>query len=403
METETLQQKKIKLTPKLRFEEFEEPWNKQKLGTIASLISGFAFKGEHFTEEGQKVLIPKNFTQNGYGNFSENFLKYTTEKPEEKYECRRNDLLVLLTDLTSTCELLGKPLWLLEDDVFYLNQRIVKLLIDSDDLSKNFIFYSLQTENYHKKIVETATGSTVRHSSNKILLNYLLSLPNFPEQQKIATFLSAVDKKLQQLTRKKALLETYKKGVIQKLFSQEIRFKDYNSSKNGILERDFPEWEEKKLGQVLKIGSGKDYKHLGEGDIPVLGTGGTMTYVNDYLYEGESVGIGRKGTIDKPVYLTGKFWTVDTLFYTHSFNKVLPKFVYIIFQQINWRKHNEASGVPSLSKATIETIKVKIPCLEEQQKIANFLSAIDKKSEAVSQQIDKMQSFKKGLLQQMFI
>src|SRR5690606_1302883 len=98
----------------------------------------------------------------------------------------------------------------------------------------------------------------------------------------------------------------------------------------------FPEfegdWDEIYISNILSIGSGKDYKHLNEGNIPVYGTGGIMTYVDNFIYEGESVGIGRKGTIDKPVFLTGKFWTVDTLFYTHKFSNSLPKFVYNIFQ-----------------------------------------------------------------------
>ena len=113
--------------------------------------------------------------------------------------------------------------------------------------------------------------------------------------------------------------------------------------------------------------------------------------------------VGRKGTIDKPFYYNGDFWTVDTLFYTHSFKKVIPKFIYYIFQGINWKKHNEASGVPSLSKATIEKIKVLVPRIVEQQKIANFLSVIDIKIEQVGVQIEKSQQFKKGLLQKMFV
>ena len=86
----------------------------------------------------------------------------------------------------------------------------------------------------------------------------------------------------------------------------------YKHTVVGLIPED---WGVKELDQVLKFGSGQDYKHLSKGDIPVYGTGGIMTYVNNYLYNGDSVGIGRKGTIDKPVMLSGKFWTVDTLFY----------------------------------------------------------------------------------------
>lgn len=162
------------------------------------------------------------------------------------------------------------------------------------------------------------------------------------------------------------------------------------------------EWREAQIGELLTIGSGKDYKHLEHGDIPVYGTGGYMTSVNDFLYDGNSVGIGRKGTIDKPVFLTGKFWTVDTLFYTHSFQGSTPEFIYLIFQRIDWLKYGEASGVPSLSKTTIEKIKVNVPKPEEQKKIAAFLGAVDKKIAQLQKKKDLLEDYKKGCMQRLF-
>lgn len=166
--------------------------------------------------------------------------------------------------------------------------------------------------------------------------------------------------------------------------------------------RDSREWEEKMLDELFIIGSGKDYKHLGKGDIPVYGSGGYMLSVDEYLYNGESVCIGRKGTIDRPLFLSGKFWTVDTLFYTHSFNQCIPKFVYLLFQNINWLKHNEAGGIPSLSKTIIGKIEVLVPGSEEQQKIADCLSSLDEYIIAESQQLEALKAHKKGLMQQLF-
>ena len=183
---------------------------------------------------------------------------------------------------------------------------------------------------------------------------------------------------------------------MQKIFSQELRFKDDGG-------REFAEWEHKPISETLTIGSGRDYKHLGPGLIPVYGTGGFMLSVDDFLYDGVSVCIGRKGTIDKPVLLSGKFWTVDTLFYTHNFIKCIPEFIYVCFQTINWKQYCEASGVPSLSKSTIEKIEINLPCLKEQTKIASFLTAIDDKITNVKSQLEAAKEYKQGLLQQMFV
>lgn len=162
-------------------------------------------------------------------------------------------------------------------------------------------------------------------------------------------------------------------------------------------------WFPKKMDYICKIGNGRDYKHLNTGDIPVYGSGGYMTSVDDYLYDGESVCIGRKGTINKPIFLSGKFWTVDTLFYTHSFYKCLPKFLFLIFQQIDWYRYNEAGGVPSLSKTTIGNINIYIPInKKEQQKIADCLGSLDDLISAVADKIETLKKYKKGLMQQLF-
>lgn len=168
----------------------------------------------------------------------------------------------------------------------------------------------------------------------------------------------------------------------------------------------FPEfterWDTYRIADILCIGNGRDYKHLSKGDIPVFGTGGYMTSVNECLYEGETTFIGRKGTINKPFYYNGKFWTVDTLFYTHSFKRVIPKFVYCLFQTINWLRYNEASGVPSLSKDTIEKIKVRIPQLDEQKKIAKLLSLLDERIATQNKIIEDLKKLKSAISERLF-
>lgn len=161
-------------------------------------------------------------------------------------------------------------------------------------------------------------------------------------------------------------------------------------------------WNEKRIGQLLKIGNGRDYKHLSKGNIPVYGSGGYMLTVNDYLHDGDSVCIGRKGTINNPFFIRGKFWAVDTLFYTHSYKDCIPSFIYNIFQKIDWLKYSEASGVPSLSKTTIEKINIFVPQQEEQQKIADCLSSIDDLISAEEKKLLLLNDYKKGWMQKLF-
>lgn len=127
-----------------------------------------------------------------------------------------------------------------------------------------------------------------------------------------------------------------------------------------------------------------------------------MTSVDECLYDGETTFIGRKGSINKPFYYNGKFWTVDTLFYTHSFNGITPKFTYCLFQTINWLKYNEASGVPSLSKDTIEKIKIKIPGLEEQNKIAKLMFALDERIATQSKIIEDLKKLKCAIIEKVY-
>ena len=172
----------------------------------------------------------------------------------------------------------------------------------------------------------------------------------------------------------------------------QIRFKGFEE-----------EWKETMIGNLLSIGNGCDYKHLESGDIPVFGTGGLMTTVNQYLYDGESVFIGRKGTIDKPFYYNGKFWTVDTLFYTHSFKGSIPSYIFPLFQTINWYLYNAATGVPSLSKECILDIKVKIaPSLAEQSAIGEYFRRVDELIAEAEREVSRLEKMKQASLQKMF-
>ncbi|MGL5202666.1 restriction endonuclease subunit S [Cetobacterium sp.] len=372
--------------PKLRFPEFSGEWEKKKIGDLMECIVPGRNKPQEFQGDIPWITTPDIFNKN-FVYCSKNKLnlsKVEIKKVGSKIVPKNSVIMSCVGELGVVC-IAGTDI--------VINQQLHAFLPNSK-INNIFIKNSLLTKICYMEKIATKTALLYM---NKDACNSIpISLPSLPEQEKIASFLSEVDTKIEKLEKKKELLSQYKKGMMQKLFSQKLRFKDENGN-------DYPEWEEKKLGEVLTIGNGKDYKHLNEGDIPVFGTGGYMTSVDKYLHDGETVFIGRKGTINKPFYYNGKFWTVDTLFYTHNFKNSFPKFIYVIFQNIDWLQYNEASGVPSLSKSTINNISINLPSLPEQEKIANFLSSIDRKIELVEEELEKNKKFKKGLLQQMFV
>ena len=375
--------------PQLRFPGFDGEWENKTLFDISKDVS-YGMNAAAKTFDGTHKYIRITDIDSDSRKFNPNPLTSPEGNIDERFKLKINDIV-----FTRTGASVGKSyLYNEEDGALYYAGFLIKFSITK--ANSYFIFCQTLKDSYDKwvQVNSMRSGQPGLNAEEYKSLN--ISIPTLPEQQKIASFLSAVDEKIQQLSRKKKLLEQYKKGVMQQLFSGKLRFKDENG-------KEYPDWEEKKLGEVLKIGSGKDYKHLEKGTIPVFGTGGYMLSVNKFLHSGETVFIGRKGTIDKPFYFNGEFWTVDTLFYTHTFKNAIPKFIYCVFQQINWKLHNEASGVPSLSKSTIEKLKFDFPCVPEQQKIANFLSGIDGKIENVKGELVKTQEFKKGLLQQMFV
>ncbi|HAT3670250.1 TPA: restriction endonuclease subunit S [Klebsiella oxytoca] len=172
----------------------------------------------------------------------------------------------------------------------------------------------------------------------------------------------------------------------------EIRIKNFSGK-----------WYEVALSSVIDVRSGKDYKHLGKGNIPVYGTGGYMLSVDCALSNDEdAIGIGRKGTIDKPCILRAPFWTVDTLFYAVPFPGFNLEFIFCLFQKIEWKKHDESTGVPSLSKIAINNVPVYATNELEQTAIGNYFQKLDTLINQHQQKHDKLSNIKKSMLEKMF-
>ena len=229
--------------------------------------------------------------------------------------------------------------------------------------------------------------------------NLEISLPTENEQKFIGAYFRNLDKLITLHQRKYEKLTNVKKSMLEKMFPKngsnvpEIRFKGFTEA-----------WEQRKLGDLVDVYSGKDYKHLLVGDIPVYGTGGYMLSVNKALsYDRDAIGIGRKGTIDKPYILNAPFWTVDTLFYAIPRDNIVLNFTFNIFQNINWKNKDESTGVPSLSKTAINEIDIFIPKYEEQKVLGQYFSRLDHLITLHQRKLEKLKNIKKSMLEKMFI
>ncbi|MEZ2774632.1 restriction endonuclease subunit S [Acinetobacter pseudolwoffii] len=385
--------------PKLRFKGFDQDWTGLKIkDLVKSLDAGVSVNSEDVEpKEDEYSVLKTSCISSGY--FDENERKRVLQDGEiQRLKEPVLDDSILMSRM-NTPLLVGMNAYVFKAPKnTFLPDRLWQLKIDDNKTVTRWLAFYLGSDQGLNQIRDLASGTSnsMKNITKPDVLNLDLFVPSKEEQTKIASFLSTVDEKINQLTQKHALLSQYKQGMMQKLFSQQIRFKADDGS-------EFGEWEILKFKDVITIKYGKDHKKLEDGDIPVLGTGGIMRYVDSYLYDGESILIGRKGTIDKPQFISGKFWTVDTLFYTEIGEKIQPKFAFQQLLLVNWLNLNEATGVPSLNTTSIGNIELKVPSLKEQTKISNFLSAIDQKIEVVAQQIEQAKTWKKGLLQQMFV
>jgi len=161
-------------------------------------------------------------------------------------------------------------------------------------------------------------------------------------------------------------------------------------------------WKRLKYEDVIEVNSGKDYKHLDKGDIPVYGTGGYMLSVSEAITNKDGVGIGRKGTINKPYILKAPYWTVDTLFFCIPKNKYNLYFINAIFERTQWERFDESTGVPSLSKLTINNIQNYFPSFDEQSAIGSLFRILDELLANYKDNLANYQSLKATMLSKMF-
>ena len=382
-------------TPSIRFKGFIDPWEQRKLGELSSSFEyGLNAAAKEYDGENKYIRITD------IDDESREFKQEDITSPDtdlssaENYKLSEGDILFARTGAS-----VGKSyIYKASDGLVYYAGFLIRARI-KPEYNSEFVFQNTLTGDYEKFIKVTSMRSGQPGVNAQEYSQYQIMMPSKPEQDKISDCLRNLDNLITLHQRKYDKLLNIKKSMLEKMFPKngsnipEIRFKGFTDP-----------WEQRKFSDVIDIGSGMDYKYLGEGNIPVYGTGGYMLSVNKALsYDKDAIGIGRKGTIDKPYILRAPFWTVDTLFYCIPKEHNNLDFINCIFQNVDWKKKDESTGVPSLSKVIINNVETAIPTFGEQQKIGAYFSELDNLITLHQRELEKLQNIKKSMLEKMFV
>jgi type I restriction enzyme S subunit len=387
-----------KLVPKLRFAEFDGVWEVKKLQDRCVFFAGGT------PTSTKKEYYNGNIPFIGSGNiFDEKVYKFITEEAFSNSSAKivnQGDILYALYGANSGEVSISKISGA-------INQAILCIRTEEE---KGFLFQILS----HKKnrIVSTYLQGGQGNLSSQIIKKLKLNFPSLPEQQKIASFLTEVDTKLSQLTKKKALLENYKKGVMQKIFSQQLRFKDGNGN-------DYGDWEEKKLGEVAIINMGQSpesssYNSIGNGYYLIQGNADISNRkTSPRNWTNEPTKLCDIGdlilTVRAPVGAIAKSNHNACIgrgvcsIKNKKKSNIAFLYQFLLDFENRWNRLEQGSTFTAVSGKDIRSVEVPFPCFEEQTKIADFLSDLDTKIEVLSTSIENTQTFKKGLLQQLFV
>ena len=404
--------------PKLRFNEFSKPWDEKKLGDIAGItkLAGYEFTKHVVYSNHGKIIALRAL------NIKSNSLVLDKVKYIDKSQLsmlKRSKLYIgdILFTYVGT---IGELAVISENDKYYLAPNVARVRLSKQYLPY-FVSQSFQIPRVKiKEIFKYINSSSQPALSMGNIRKFIFFLPDVFEQQKIADFLSSVDARISQLTKKKLLLVKYKKGIMQKIFKQEIRFKDDNGN-------DFSDWQEKMLGEIsepvkrktdkviskiMTISAGKGFLNQEDRFSQVIaGTSlknYTLLYKDELAYNRGNSKSYTYGCIYKLkeemalipyVYRSFKLNNGNSAFYEQLF---ICKYLDCQLRRMI-SSSARMDGLLNITEKAFYSVKVPQPCLHEQKKIAGFLGAIDRKIDLASTELGKAQEFKKGLLQQMFV
>jgi type I restriction enzyme S subunit len=345
----------------------------------------------NFIKSGVPVLNGNNISSVKLKDVYKNFVTLAKAKSLKKAIASRGDIIVTHRGT------LGQISYIPNDSVFekyVISQSQFRLKLKKERIFPHFFVAYFLSNNGQKHLLEGKghTGVPALAQPTTKFRKLFFPCPSNMEQKAIAAVLSDIDELVRSIEKLIARKKDIKLGTMQELLTGKRRLPGFSRK-----------WIYKKAGDFLQVCHGKSQHDIQtiNGKYPILASGGEIGRTNIFLYDEESVLIGRKGTIDKPQYVNMPFWTIDTLFYTKIFNNYSGKFIFYLFSLVDWIMYNEASGVPSLNSKTIENIEFLIPEYEEQVTVASILSDMDVEIEALEQKLAKYKDIKQGMMQEL--
>ncbi|CIP47526.1 type I restriction-modification system%2C S subunit [Streptococcus pneumoniae] len=324
---------------------------KVKLGQVATFINGYAFKPQDWSSEGKEIIRIQNLTKTSKG------INYYSGTIDKKYIVEAGDILISWSGTLGVFQWCGRSA--------VLNQHIFKVVFDKIDIDKSYFKYVV--EKGLQDAVKHTQGSTMKHLTKKYFDNIMVSYTNLREQQRIASELDLLSKLILRRQEQLEELNLLVKSRFNEMFGDVI-----------LNEK---EWKVSKWNEILTIRNGKNQKQVedADGKFPIYGSGGIMGYAKDWIVKKNSVIIGRKGNINKPILVRENFWNVDTAFGLEPvLEKINSEYLFYFCQLYNFEKLNKAVTIPSLTKSDLLNISIPLPPLALQNEFADFVALVDK-------------------------
>lgn len=377
----------MRKVPKLRFKEFSDEWEKLNAEEIFENISNKKHNGDlpvlAVTQD--KGVVSRDSLDLKINSSEEGIKNYKIIEP--------GNFIISLRSFQGGIEY---------SNILGIGSPAYTVLKSKKNIEDIFYKFYLKKSSFISELNKTIEGiRDGKQISYSMFSKLKLPYPSIEEQEKIANFLSSIDKKISLTEEKLELFREYKKGVMQKIFSQELRFKDSNCN-------DYPEWEEKRLGEISKICTGKlDANAMVEnGRYRFYTCAKEFYYIDSYSFDTEALLISGNGAnVGYIHYYKGKFNAYQRTYVLDNFEENIIFIKYILEKNLKTRieKEKNSGNTPYIVLSVLTDMVLQIPTLEEQQKIADFLSSIDNKIESIEKELEGLKEFKKGLLQQIFV